>query len=563
MGQARNARIRDGKKTIENAELSRTAPAGRGKTVGPLRWLPLLFVLGAGLRIGLYLADRSLWADESRLALSILHRTPRELLRPLEFEQVAPPGFLLLVKGAQQIFGGSELALRLVPLLAGLASLALFFALARRCLKPAGALLACFLFAIAEPLILYATEVKPYSGDVATSLALCWLAVGIWRAPLRPVHWAVLGLAGAVAILFSFPAVFVLGGIGLAFLIGAGQAGRTRTLVGLAVAAGFWALGLLATLSLSSLPAGDTARLLQYFTESLPGFPPGGIVAGARWLAGRIPRLIEFPGGLDHGLSVLCALAGAAALARRERRLLTMWAGAVALALAAGCLHLYPFEGRLVLFLVPGVYLLVGEGIEQIRALLRFAPAGGSLVGAALLILVLMHPVAGSFDGLKRPRHFEQLVPVLRHVSEARRPGDAAFVYYAAQYGVRYYLETRRFTLVDLPLSELLAPTAQAVGSGWYPPALVSRPPVFFVGTESRENWLDYLRQLRALIGLPRVWIIFSHVNVFLGIDEQRLILEQLDAAGTRLDAFEQPGASAYLYDLSPHHSANGSALPR
>lgn len=524
---------------------------------------PVLFVLGAGLRIGLYLANRGLWADESRLALSILHRTPRDLLKPLEFGQVAPPGFLLLVKGAQQIFGGSELALRLVPLLAGLASLALFFALARRCLKPAAALLACFLFAIAEPLVLYATEVKPYAGDVATTLALCWLTVAIGRAPLRPVHWAILSLAGAVAILFSFPAVFVLGGIGLALLLGGEPPNRTRTLFGLAVAAGLWAVGLLATLRLSSLPAGENARLLQYFTESLPGFPPGGILAGARWLAGRIPRLFEFPGGLDHGLSVLCAVAGTVALARRAPRLLAVWAGAAALALAAACLHLYPFEGRLVLFLVPAVYLLVGEGVEQIRSLLRFAPAGGALVSGALVILVLMHPVAGSFDGMKQPRHFEQLVPVLRHVSAARRPGDAVFVYYAAQYGIRYYLETRRLTLVDLPLSELLAPTAQTVGSGWYPPALVSRPPSFFVGTESRENWLDYGRQLEALSGLPRVWIIFSHVNVFLGIDERRFCLEHLDAAGTRLDAFEQPGASAYLYDLSPHHAANGSGLPR
>src|SRR5262249_55212023 len=160
------------------------------------------------------------------------------------------------------------------------------------------------------------------------------------------------------------------------------------------------------------------------------------------------------------------------------------------------------------------------------------------LVGAALVVLVLMHPVAGSLDGMKRPRHFEQLLPVLRHVSAARRPGDAVFVYYAAQYGMRYYLETRRFTLVDLPLSELLAPTAQAGAWGCSPPALVSRPPSFFVGTESRENWLDYLRQVQTLSGLPRVWIIFSHVNVFLGIDERRLFLEQLDAAGTRLDAF-------------------------
>ena len=515
--------------------------------------MPAFFALGAALRIGLYVANHGLYADEARLALSILHRTPRELLTPLEFGQVAPAGFLLLVKGAEQIFGSSEPALRLVPLLMGLASLALFFSVARRCLKPGGALLACFLFAISEPLVLYAVEVKQYSGDVTAALALCWLAIGIGKGPVRTVQWAGLGLAGGAAILFSFPAVFVLGGIGLAFLLAAGPARRTQTLLGLSVAVGLSAAGLAATLLLSPLPAGQNARLQQYFTEFLPGFAPGGILAGARWLLGRIPRLFEFPGGLDRGLSVLCAVVGAVALARREARLLAIWAGAAAFALAAACLRLYPFEGRLVLFLVPAVYLLVGEGVDQIRGLLRFAPAGGAFVSGALLILLLMHPVAGSFDGMKHPRHFEQVLPVLRHVRAARRPGDSVFVYYAAQYATRYYLETRRVTLVDLPLPELLAPTSQAIGVGWHLPALVSRPPTFFVGTESRQNWLDYGRQLQALSGLPRVWIIFSHVNVFLGIDERRLFLEYLDAAGTRLETFERPGAIAYLYDLSHH----------
>jgi 4-amino-4-deoxy-L-arabinose transferase-like glycosyltransferase len=519
--------------------------------------------VGAAFRIGLYVADRSLWADEARLALSILHRTPRELLKPLEFEQVSPPGFLLLVKGAQQVFGNSELALRLAPLLAGLASLVLFVALARHCLKPAAALLACLLFAIAEPLVLYSTEVKPYSGDVAIALALCWLALAIGRPPLRLVNGAVLGVAGAVAVLFSFPAAFVLGGIGLAFLVGAAPGMRIRALPGLAVAAAIWAVGLWATLSLSPLSAGENTRLLQYFTESLPGFPPAGILAGARWLAGRIPRFFEFPGGLDHGLSILCAVAGTVALARREPRLSIVWAGTAALALLAACLRLYPFEGRLILFLVPAVYLVVGEGVVQICSLLHYAPAGGTLVSGALVLLLLAHPVAGSFDGLKRPRNVEQLLPVLGHVSAARRPGDAVHVYYAAQYAARYYLETRSLNLADLPVSQVLAPTAQAVGSGWYAPALVSRPPSFFVGTESRESWLDYGRQLEVLSGSPRVWIIFSHVNAFLGIDEQRFFLQHLDASGTRLEAFEQPGASAYLYDLRPHQGANGSGLPR
>jgi hypothetical protein len=171
------------------------------------------------------------------------------------------------------------------------------------------------------------------------------------------------------------------------------------------------------------------------------------------------------------------------------------------------------------------------------------------LVAAALVMLLLYHPIGASFDGLVHPRYFEQLEPVLEHVSASRRPGDAVYLYYSAQYAARYYLETRRISLADVPTSDLLAPAAEAT-QGWYAAALVSRPPSFFVGSGSRQDWLDYGRQLDVLAGRPRVWIIFSHVNIRLGVDERRLFLEHLDAAGTRLAAFEQPGASAFLYDL-------------
>ena len=528
---------------------------GGGKSVGSLRWvLPFLLVLGAALRLGLFLAHRCLWTDEAWLALNILHRGPSELLRPLEFDQVAPPGFLLLVKGAQEVFGSSELALRLVPLLLGLASLPLFFSLARRSLRPGAVPVACLLFAIAEPLVLYATEVKPYSGDVAVALMLWWFASRVERFAPGPGFFLIFGLAGAAAILFSYPAVFVLGGIGLGILLGAEAGKRSRVLAGLALSACFWGAGAVAVHSMLLHDALQKARLTQYFTESVQGFPPGGLLAGARWVLGRAFRLVEFPGGLDHGgLPILCVLVGAVTLARRDRRAVAAWMGAFALALLAASAGVYPFEGRLVLFLVPAVYLLAAEGVQQIRSLLRCAPAGGSLVSGALVVLLLWHPVAGSFDGIKRPRHYEQLAPVLHHVSASRRPGDAVYMYYGAQYAARYYLETRRFTLVDLPVSDLLASSTEAVGSGWYAPALVSRPPTFFVGSPSRGDWLGYGRQLDALAGLPRIWVIFSHVNpVFLGVDERRLFLEHLDAAGTRLEAFEQPGASAFLYDLRP-----------
>jgi hypothetical protein len=531
------------------ADVTSESGGGADRVVSVLSrgWFPLLLVLGAGLRIGLYLEDRSLWADEARVALNILHLSPRELLGPLQFDQVAPPGFLLLVKATEQAFGGSELALRLVPLLCGLLSLLLFFNLARRQVRPLAAPLACLLFAVAEPLTYYSTEVKQYSGDVLVTIALWLLASRAREEPVRLGRWVVLGFSGAAALFLSHTAVFVLGGIAAAFLLGAGPKQARPAPAALALVSCLWLAAFAVVYLLFLRRVSGNAQLVQYFTEVIPGLPPAGVLSKMRWLVGRLLGLFGFPGGLDHGgIPALCAIVGGVAVFRFDRRLLITWVAPVGLALLAAVARVYPFEGRLVLFVVPALYLLVAEGAEEVR--LRTQP--GVLVAAALVTLLLFHPLGASFDGLVHPRYFEQIEPVLEHVSAARRPGDAVYLYYGSQFAVRYYLETRRFALADVPTSELLAPATAGAASGWYSSALVSRPPSFFVGSGSRENWLDYGRQLDALAGLPRVWIVFSHVNTWLGVDERRLFLEHLDAVGNRLAAFEQPGASAYLYDL-------------
>src|SRR5262245_49451233 len=88
-------------------------------------WVALLFI-GAGLRLWQYLARTSLWIDEIALVENVLHRTLRQLVsQPLYLDQLAPPLFLAGLKGTAAAFGDGELALRLLPQLAALASVPL------------------------------------------------------------------------------------------------------------------------------------------------------------------------------------------------------------------------------------------------------------------------------------------------------------------------------------------------------------------------------------------------------------------------------------------------------
>jgi len=105
-----------------------------------------LIALGAALRVRQYAANRSLWLDEAMLALNFVHRSLPGLLRPLESDQAAPLGFLVVEKLLESI-ANRDYVLRLFPLVAGCVSLYLLYRLARQC--------------VAAPFFLAAVHLRP------------------------------------------------------------------------------------------------------------------------------------------------------------------------------------------------------------------------------------------------------------------------------------------------------------------------------------------------------------------------------------------------------------------
>jgi len=86
----------------------------------------LVLVLGAiAWRTLRYSLVFPMWGDEGMLAVNFHGRDFLDLLGPLDYGQVAPPGFLWLELAASKFFGFSEPALRFVPYLAGVAAVLL------------------------------------------------------------------------------------------------------------------------------------------------------------------------------------------------------------------------------------------------------------------------------------------------------------------------------------------------------------------------------------------------------------------------------------------------------
>lgn len=176
----------------------------------------VLFLLFSALvKIRQFLQARSLFIDEANLARNLYERSFSEFFSVLDYEQYAPPLFMVLSKISCELVGYNELGLRLVPLLSALLTLYLFFFLFKEEKLPyLLGIVALIPFTFAWNPMMYATQFKQYGTDQLVVLGLFCLFM---KYPLRKdvksfVFWMLLG---ALSIFLSMPAVFVLGSIGV------------------------------------------------------------------------------------------------------------------------------------------------------------------------------------------------------------------------------------------------------------------------------------------------------------------------------------------------------------
>lgn len=384
-----------------------------------LHALVALAVLGVVLRYMQFAADNSFWQDEAALVLNIFEKDAAALLGKLEIAQAAPPGFLLIERGALVMLGRSEEAMRLFPWVAGVAGMGLFAALSWRLLPPWAAAVAVGLFALSDRLIWHSVEAKQYSFDVLIALMLLSLAL-LGREARSAIGrlWIVVAAAG-VLLWFSYTTVFTFGGISLALLpaLRVKRRGALHWILGNAA----FAVSLLA-LYLIAIRDQQVGLLYDYWADrfldlSRPLYAPV-------WFLRRAVSLFNYPFELGGPVLLPLSILGGIALWRAGRRelLIALTAPAV-LVLLAACVRQYPFGGsRLTLFLAPSIFLLSVFGIVELRALLRdhvawlAPPVYLAVIGVITAGVYLFHPPARG-----------NIAPVARYVQSHRQPGDLVY----------------------------------------------------------------------------------------------------------------------------------------
>lgn len=480
-------------------------------------WLAVSLILfGVAVRVVQYASNRSLWRDEAALALNIVNRSPDQLLQPLNYDQGAPVGFLLIQWLAVNVLGNSEYALRLLPLVAGIATLFLFYVIAKRVVGTTAALIGLALVAASHYLIYYSAEAKQYSTDAALGLLVIGGGLYFGRQPVRARQALLAGICGAVVIWFSHPAAFMLAGVGVSIGLVCSVRHDWRGLMWLALAVAIWLLSFSGAYLISLGALSADSSLLGYWQFGFAPILPFNL----DWYLTNFFKMFDDPGGLPQtGLAALAFLVGVIAVWRKSQFKLGLLVLPILIAVFASALQKYPFVQRMILFLVPIWLMLIAAGAADILAQTRKRMSG---IGLALIALLLIQPVAGAAGLLSAPLVRVEIRPAIDYIRAHEQTGDLLYVYYAARIPFRYYAARLK-----------LSPDAVTIG-------------------KARSDWSGYFDEVDQQRGYNRVWFLFSDVAQNNGANEKRLFLYRLDQIGRRLDVFEAPSASAYLYDLTP-----------
>ncbi len=541
----------------------------------------VVVAIGIFLRLSQWWLDRSLFLDEAFVANNIQDRGIIQLLGTLEYDQRAPYTFLIGVKAFWELFGPSDLALRAIPLIAGILSLFVFRSLASKVLNDAFQFVAVSIFAIAVPQIYYSAELKQYSTDVLIAITALNLLL---TEPFSLSDWKrtfFFGCFGILAFQISFVSVFIFFAAGISLLFRAH--GKLLDLIPKLITVGsMWLVGFVLIYLIQLRWFDPDPDWKSLWSDSFLNAPLFSL-SSLQWFRDQFVHVATIPAGLAP-TSIACVLLifGSIRLTQSDPVKAFCLASPILVTLFAAVAGVYPFSGRVILFTAPSVILMVAYGIQQqvelkrevtllIASLAAFAlkdrgtalgvittlsvaillwratfksdwSTGSRIVSvgrtAFLIGSIWWLPTREAFEHLSTRQSYcnptfqdyrhEEMKPLMQFIRDNWQANDKVYLYSQSNVAFRFY-----------------APRFGFQKSDWYDGMLAG---LFLRSSEQVE------KELSAYKGHKRLWILFTHVGVSAGDSDRHLYLGVLDSIGIRRSELLMTGrneGAVYLYDLS------------
>jgi hypothetical protein len=372
------------------------------------------------------------------LAVNLRDRTFAELTGTLWLAQSAPLGWLFVQRAVLLTLGTSEIALRLVPVLFGIATVATAVWVGHHWMRPIAAAVFVLLCSVAQWISFYYLELKQYSADTFWGLFLPALA--IWalepeeNGHIRTRRIVAWWLAAALGQWFSNGALLVAPACVMVMIVVLLHRHGLRTTLPFVAIGLSWLVSFGLNYALV-LRHNLTNRYLQEYWAFAMAPASENALGRLQWLAAQMGPFASKPGGTELWILFwLVAAAGILLTARSRPAFAVLFAAVPLSAFALAGLRIVPLHDRLSLWVVPALYVAVALFVDAVERLWRATRRNWIRSGAALVLGVIAFVLCadivnrGKDDFLiSRPRQTNHAVDdrsAVRWLMARRQPGD-------------------------------------------------------------------------------------------------------------------------------------------
>ena len=499
-------------------------------------WILIALLFGVALRSIQYFGATSMWLDEVASAMNIQTRNFAQLAtEKLEFNQVAPLGFLWTSKIAALIFGENDEAYRLVPFCWALISLPLFYLIAKRFLTGWFLLAAIILFSCSYSGFLYAEQAKQYSGDLSISLFFVLAALKISEGNISARAKWIFTIIGFVGLLSCFQAVPILLFLLIVLFIWFKKQNKPLPIRTLFIPGMAWFIAaLILTWFAINMSSDVRSAMGNYWNR---GYPPKEFgLDYLLWFPKKLYEEFNFytvwwfndlllAARMLGLLLLILSLPGILYLRKQTGIKTLLLFAPLIVALLLALFRQYPFANRVSFY---ASFPIIISGFAGMQALVQWK--------AFVFIRHIMGPVAilGSlipaiymlFIPMLRPPYYGQpMQPILRELKKQLQPGDIIYVYHKAGYALKFYGPKEGIT--------------------------------DYIVAKNDTTVIPILRDADKLKGNKRVWFVFTQwterqpfpdsIKSYLG----KVIGKEVGRIPDPYGQGEDMEAAAHLYDLS------------
>lgn len=482
----------------------------------------ILIGLGIFIRLYQYLVCRSLYHDEALLARNINDLSFPELTSVLEFNQAAPFGFLWLTKAIVNVAGDQEYSFRLIPLLAGIASILVFYKIIQYFFNSSFRLIALAFFILNNHLVFYSISFKQYGIDVFIGLLITWAFLKVLNEEHTQKEFFVWTFIGASLVYFSQPSIFFLasGGLVLTFsFLGKKNFPQFKNLT---LSGSIWIASFLFYFFFFLRPNLSNDFLQNYHTQYY--MPLSFWKAESwSWYIDSFTNLFSNPTDIHFKtLGVIFGFLGIIfGLLKNDKKYFLLLLP-ILFAFGASAFEKYSTIPRLMLFATPAFIIFLVEGLEFVyQKLDPIIPKFSFPITLILFgILLLQSFLNSAIHQIAKPKRVENIKALLSYIESEKQPNDVLYLYFHSEAQFGYY--KNKYDLTNLEIIQ---------GKNPYD-----------------ELWESDFETLK---NKGRIWVLMTHYKRLDGTLDNQIYTKKMNTFCLKTAEKNEAGGVVLLYNCS------------